>query len=127
MSKQEILHAYRHLYRAALRTVRYAVPARYEARSVLRDAFRNDPPSAFSGRRIKNTLKFLETASTHNGYEHKILKNLLHLKYWRMRGLEKSLMRKQTDYALETRQHVLYQYDATLTMLNESMDMCLRI
>lgn len=91
MSTTDVLHAYRQLYRTGLRTVRYARPARFEIRDILRESFRLQPREAFNARRIDNTLRFLETAGTHNGTEHKILKNLLHLKFWRMRGADKPL------------------------------------
>ena len=32
MSNQEVIHAYRHLYRGLLRAVQYSAPGRYTAR-----------------------------------------------------------------------------------------------
>ncbi|KAI1616372.1 hypothetical protein EDD37DRAFT_81902 [Exophiala viscosa] len=128
MSTTDIIRAYRQLYRTGLRAVRYARPARFELRDVLRESFRTQPSAAFNARRIGNTLNFLETAGTHNGTEHKILKNLLHLQFWRWYGTNKALLRNQnSDYAVETRLNTWRQYQATLTMLNESLDMCLQI
>ncbi|KIV78890.1 hypothetical protein PV11_06493 [Exophiala sideris] len=128
MSTTDIIRAYRQLYRTALRAIRYARPARLEVRDILRESFRTQPSSAFNARRIDNTLRFLETAGTHNGTEHKILKNLLHLQFWRWHGSNKALLRKaNTDYAVETRRNVWRQYQATLAMLNESLDTCLQI
>jgi hypothetical protein len=91
MSRQELLYAYRHLYRTGLRAVHYARPARWEVRDILRDAFRTNAASSFNPRRIKNTLKFLENAVAYSGTEHKILKNLLYLKFWQMKGLDKQM------------------------------------
>lgn len=97
MTTPERLHAYRHLYRTALKAVCYARPARYEVRDILRESFRTCPPATFIPRRIENTLRFLENAGRYNGYEHKILKNLLHLKFFRDRRLDKTLyVRSQT-------------------------------
>jgi hypothetical protein len=91
MSTQARLHAYRHLYRTALKAVCYARPARYEVRDILRESFRSSPATNFNPRRIENTLRFLKNAEIYNGYEHKILKNLLHLKFFRDRRLDKIL------------------------------------
>lgn len=91
MSKPDILHAYRSLYRTALRAVHYAKPARFEIRDILREAFRTQSPAHFNLRRVNNTVKFLENARTYNGFEHKILKNLLHLQYWRTQRFERPL------------------------------------
>lgn len=82
MSKQEILYAYRHLLRATLQVVNYSKPSRFAVRDIINQAFREQPPSAFSPFRVKNTLAFLERAKQHNGYEHKIIKNLTHVRYW---------------------------------------------
>ncbi|KIV78891.1 hypothetical protein, variant [Exophiala sideris] len=97
MSTTDIIRAYRQLYRTALRAIRYARPARLEVRDILRESFRTQPSSAFNARRIDNTLRFLETAGTHNGTEHKILKNLLHLQFWRWHGSNKALYEQMID------------------------------
>ncbi|EXJ77569.1 hypothetical protein A1O3_09796 [Capronia epimyces CBS 606.96] len=126
MSTQDRLRAYRHLYRAALKAVCYASPARYEVRDILRESFRSSPATSFNSRRVENTLLFLKNAGLYNGYEHKILKNLLHLKFFRDRRFDKQLLRRSnSDYAIEARKHIWLQYRATLTMLNESLDICL--
>ncbi|OAP61039.1 hypothetical protein AYL99_06043 [Fonsecaea erecta] len=126
--KQSLIHAYRHLYRTSLRAVRYAHPARYEIRDILRDSFRTSSPANFNLRRVQNTLKFLENARKYNGFEHRILKNLLHLQFWKIKGLDKKLVKNSnTSQAVESRRQIWHQYRATLTMLNESLDICLTI
>ncbi|KIW38176.1 uncharacterized protein PV06_10125 [Exophiala oligosperma] len=128
MGRTDILHAYRHLYRSGLRAVHYSYPARWEIRDILRDCFRSQPEAAFNARRISNTLGFLEKARVYNGTEHKILKNLLHVKFWKNKGLNHYLMKQSNaDYAIATRRNVWRQYQATLTMLNESLDICLQL
>lgn len=74
--------AYRHLYRTGLKTIRYSKPNRYVLRNVLRAAFRKAQPEEFEPSRIVSTLGFLERAGETNGMEHKIVKNLLHVRYW---------------------------------------------
>ncbi|OAG37004.1 hypothetical protein AYO21_08755 [Fonsecaea monophora] len=126
--KQTILHAYRHLYRTSLRAVKHARPARYEIRDILRASFRTSSPANFNLRRVQNTLKFLENARKYNGFEHRILKNLLHLQFWKIKGLDKQLIKNaNTAEAVESRRQIWHQYRATLTMLNESLDTCLTI
>jgi hypothetical protein len=86
MANSEILRAYRHLFRAALRAVRHSSPAKYQIRDTMRSAFRTGALSSFNNQRIQNTLHFLRRAELHAGMEHKILRNLLHVKYWRNQG-----------------------------------------
>ena len=130
-STQPVIHAYRHLYQTALRAVKYARPARYEIRDILRDQFRISPIENFNPRRVQNTPKFLENARKYNGFEHNILKNLLHLQYWKLRPLDKktrqSIRELNTPAAAESRRQIWHQYRATLFMLNESLDICLAI
>ena len=128
---QAIVGAYRNLFRAGLRAVRYSRPARYEIRDILRDTFRSSPPQNFNLRRVHNTVKFLENAEKYHGFEHRILKNLLHLQYWKGRKLDKKLKHNirelNTPAATESRKQIWHQYRATLVMLNESLDICLAI
>jgi len=64
----------------------------------------------------------------YSGTEHKILKNLLYLKFWQMKGLDKQMLRRSnSDLAIESRRNIWRQYQATLTMLNESLDICLQL
>lgn len=93
MSNQEIVHAYRHLLRWSLRAVQFSKPARFVVRDTLRAAFR-DKNGTFEPSRIKSTLWFLESAATYVGVEHKIIKNLAHVRWiqrrqigpWRVRA-----------------------------------------
>lgn len=81
MSRNEVLHAYRHLYRHGLRAVQFSKPARYTLRDRLRLAFRKGTPADLNIHKISNTIEFLHYATIENGLEHKILKNLLFV--WR--------------------------------------------
>jgi len=76
-SRQQILHAYRHLYRHGLRAVQFSGPARYTLRDRLRRAFRVGKLEDFDQKRIDSTLEFLRGATMNRGLEHRILKNLL--------------------------------------------------
>lgn len=122
--------AYRRLYRTAMQAVRYSTPARYQVRSILRESFRNSTPTAFSQRRIENTISFLKQARDNNGYEHKILRNILHVRYWKDNPKKERIpvMLKQNDEkAVELRQTIPGHFTATLDMFNESMGLCLRV
>jgi hypothetical protein len=77
MSREAIIHAYRHLYRQSLRAVQFSKPARYDLRDRLRLAFRRGSPNDFDAHKVENTLEFLRYATRENGVEHKIVKNLL--------------------------------------------------
>ncbi|ETI21810.1 hypothetical protein G647_05879 [Cladophialophora carrionii CBS 160.54] len=129
--RQHIRQAYRDLYRTGLEAVQFSTPARYELRDILRQTFRTSPPSNFNPRRIQNTIKFLENARKYDGFEHKIVKNLLHLQYWKGRPLDRRLKHSirdlNTTAAIESRKQIWHQYRATLIMLNESLDICLTI
>jgi len=84
-STTDVLHAYRHLYRAALHAVQYAKPSRYIARDDLRSAFRKGDPEAFSKDKIDRTVMFLNNAAKETGIEHRLVKNLLRVSYERKR------------------------------------------
>lgn len=77
MSQQQVIHAYRHLYRHSLRAIQFSKPARYTLRDRLRLAFRRGSASDFEPQKVHNTLEFLQYATRENGLEHKIVKNLL--------------------------------------------------
>lgn len=83
MAPSTTVKVYRDLFRAALKAIHYSTPARYKVRDILREAFRNEPASSLNPRRVANTMRFLRRAQKYNGYEHKILKNLLFIRYWR--------------------------------------------
>lgn len=84
MSKQEVVHAYRHLYRGLLHAVQFSIKGRYIVRDQLRKAFRARE-ATFDGEGIQRTLFFLEAAAKERGLEHKILKNLVRAAHWRNR------------------------------------------
>ena len=86
MSNQELIHAYRHLLRWSLRAVQFSKPSRFVVRDTLRSAFR-DEDGIFEPSRIKSTLWFLESAATYVGVEHKIVKNLCHVRYMQQRSV----------------------------------------
>jgi len=124
-SKQDIIKAYRNLYRAGLRAVQYSAPARYTLRDRLRRAFRASPASDFDQQRILNTLEFLDGATKTTGIEHHIVRGLL-MVWWdepyqwraRYRTFDK------TEVAFRTQAYDCFYH--TLRMLNESMGMCIR-
>lgn len=83
-SRQEVLHAYRHLYKGLLRGVQYAIPARYIVRDQLRGAFRDTTSTStttttWDAEAIKRTLWFLSAAGRQRGLEHRILRNLVRM------------------------------------------------
>lgn len=82
MTQTEVIHAYRHLYRAGLKAVCYSYPARYCVRDLLRGAFRSKD-AQFDERAIKRTLWFVKAAARELGMEHKLVKNMLMVHYWR--------------------------------------------
>jgi len=86
MTTTETLRAYRHLYGAALRAVRHSSPAKYQIRDTMRSAFRNGSVENLNRQKVENTLQFLRRAESHAGMEHKILRNLLHVRYWQNQG-----------------------------------------
>ena len=77
-----LLHAYRHLYRNALLATHRSSPAKHVIREIIRTAFRMEDARNFNLRRVKNTEEFLKRAKQDTGIEHRILKNLLHVRYW---------------------------------------------
>ena len=128
--KASVTSAYRRLLRTALQAVRFSTPARYQVNGILRDSFRNAPPAAFVPRRIEKTIGFLEQAREHAGLEHKILRNIIHVRWWRDnrdRNKPTGAMKENTDVGVDLRQNVGGQFDATLTVFNETMDLCLRV
>ena len=80
---REVIHAYRHLYRGLLHAVQFSMPARFTARDQLRNAFRKEDSSAFQQERIVRTIEFLRLAAQENGFEHRLVKNLLRTNYER--------------------------------------------
>ncbi|KAL9114374.1 MAG: hypothetical protein Q9187_007479, partial [Circinaria calcarea] len=82
VSQQQLVLAYRQLYRNGLHAVQYAKPARYTLKRILDQAFRNGTIEDFNALRIGNTILFLQNAAKEKGIEHKVLKNLLHVRWW---------------------------------------------
>ncbi|KAF2121574.1 hypothetical protein BDV96DRAFT_217103 [Lophiotrema nucula] len=126
MSKQEIVQAYRQLYRHSLRAIQFSKPARYTLRDRLRLAFRTGDPAQFSPHKIANTLDFLSYATMENGLEHRILKNLLYVWWYQGRGGGgKRSSRPPTPTETEIRTTAYDMFNHTIRMLNESMSLCL--
>lgn len=94
MGTTEVIHAYRHLYRAGLRAVQYSQPASTGVRSMLRRAFRakNAPP--LNDRAVKRTIWFLKNAASELGIEHKVVKNMIMVNFFR----EKLEQKKQPTW-----------------------------
>jgi hypothetical protein len=142
-SPQEVICAYRNIYRGLLHAVQYSKPARYIARDQLRKAFRKEHPSSFNQEKIDRTVQFLRLAARERGLEHKIVRNLLHTAYWEKNGyLKYVLLLKGLSYAAtnsiyrakaektpmqkQIKATARMHYQMTLTMLNDSMGLCLR-
>jgi len=131
-SPQDVIHAYRSLYRTALHAVRYTSPARYVIRDRLRRAFRDSQPSDFEPDRIANTILFLEAAAQDRGLEHKVVKNLCKVWYhereqWMNRNLVAARFRKAAP--VESVQASVQAYDQfyeVLRFMNSSLHLCLR-
>lgn len=91
MATTEVIHAYRHLYTAGLRAVQYSYPARTGVRDLIRRAFRAKPAQQLDERAVKRTIWFLKNAAREAGIEHRVVKHMLHVHYWRDR------MRRETQ------------------------------
>lgn len=92
MEDRLVINAYRHLYKRGLQAVRHATPARHVLRNILRSSFRSESRTEFDPAKIARTLEFLDRAAESNSYEHKILRNLLHVRYY-----EQPLARVERD------------------------------
>ncbi len=143
-SPQELIHAYRHLYRALLHAVQFSKPARFVVRDQLRTAFRRDDPKGFNQQRISNTLVFLDGAARERGLEHRILRNLIYTSFYRTdpqrfflgliwSGYTTDSCCRPVDHQMKPSSldaHIvgsIYKhYDMTIAMLNDSMGLCLR-
>lgn len=126
MSREEILHAYRQLYRHSLRAIQFSKPARYTLRDRLRLAFRRGHATDFDSHKIKNTREFLEHATHENGLEHKIIKNLLFV-WWGQKkgGLGRPAPKPTTPEDVEVKVTTYDTFNHNIRMLNESMGMCI--
>ncbi|EGY17223.1 hypothetical protein VD0002_g2975 [Verticillium dahliae] len=133
MSRQEILRAYRHLYRGLLRAVQFSVKGRYTARDQLRAAFR-DKNATFEAESVKRTIWFINSAALERGLEHSILKNLIRTAYarqnpetWRSVVKTASQPKKKTQQTADDAvANGMKHYDMTVAMLNKTMGLCLR-
>jgi hypothetical protein len=130
-SKEAIVLAYRHLYRAGLRAVSYTTPNRYVLRDRLRRAFRESPTSDFEPLRIANTVEFFNNAAKDRGLEHRLVKSLCRVwlsekNQWIQRaknwGHTPSRKRPQNKWATQAYDDFYW----TVRMLNESMNLCIR-
>ncbi|PBP21306.1 hypothetical protein BUE80_DR007932 [Diplocarpon rosae] len=125
-SSVELIHAYRHLYRGLLHAVQFAKPSRYIARDQLRDAFRKEHSSNFDRHKVKRTIEFLQYASQERGLEHRILKSLLHTRYWEVREGNYLKHSSKTPLKEQLLKSSRVNYQMNLAMLNDSMGLCLR-
>ncbi|KAI1008155.1 hypothetical protein K3495_g52 [Podosphaera aphanis] len=122
-----VRHAYRHLYRGLLHAVQYSKPARYIARDELRTAFRKEDASNFDPLRVSRTIEFLGLAAKYAGMEHRMVKNILHTKYWIKNNAQyKPVTRIKDKAQRQLRSNAMAHYDRTIAMLNDSMNLCLR-
>lgn len=134
MADIEVIHAYRHLYRQLLYAVKFAEPARFVARDLLRAGFR-EKGAKLDRRSTVRTIRFLDAAARARGIEHNVVKNCLHVAYFRhyasrlpWRLVEQSMHTPKKDKELE--EHIqrtaFKHYDMTIAMLNKSVGLCLR-
>ena len=102
----DLIQAYRYLLRAGLRAVQFSKPARYIIVAQLREAFRDSSPEALATRRaqfkpdrIRRTVWFLNAAAKEKGFEHKIVKGLMHTSWSRRQAgsTYKSLLQVNTQ------------------------------
>ena len=82
LSNAIIVSAYRDLYRSGLHAVQYSKPSRYTLKNILDNAFRKGSVAEFDALKIANTKLFLDNAAKSNGLEHKVIKNLLLVRWW---------------------------------------------
>ena len=74
----DVVLAYRHVFKALLRAVQYAKPARFVARDHVRRAFRAGVREDYDASKIARTIELLDNAAKTRGLEHRIVKNLMH-------------------------------------------------
>lgn len=100
MANAAVVDAYRRLYRSALRATHHSSPSKHVIRETMRNAFRTEPANNFNLRKIRNTEDFLRRAGEDTGMEHRILKNLLHVRYWQHHGKRDNKLYVQVRYEL---------------------------
>jgi hypothetical protein len=91
VDQRAVVQAYRHLYRQGLKVINYSTPSRHVLLRTLRLSFRSSSYHDFDPRRIANTLCFLQRAADVAGLEHKIMKNLMMVRYWEQPQVRKEL------------------------------------
>lgn len=74
--------AYRNMLRRSYKAVAYAQPAKTTVRNLLRASFR-DPNGTLDPKLLNRMGWFLHNAAKENGLEHRIVKNLLLVKFWK--------------------------------------------
>ncbi|GAD97955.1 hypothetical protein ANI_1_1588074 [Paecilomyces variotii No. 5] len=128
VDQQAIVLAYRHLYRQGLKVVNYSTPARHVLRRILRTSFRSASRDEFDPNRMANTLQFLQRATDSRGMEHKIVKNLLMVRYWEQPQVKKDarVFKGQDVKDISLRRSSNAHFNSTLMLLNESLNICLR-
>ncbi|EAT83929.1 hypothetical protein HBI56_061060 [Parastagonospora nodorum] len=126
MSREAVIHAYRHVLRHSLRAIQFSKPARYTLRDRLRLAFRKGSVTDFEPLKIKNTVEFLHYATRENGIEHRIVKNLLFVWWMQAKGGRgKPRHKAPTREELEIKTTAYDTFNHNIRMLNESMGLCL--
>ncbi|KAI1438623.1 DUF1763-domain-containing protein [Xylaria sp. CBS 124048] len=132
MADLKVIHAYRHLYRGLLHAIQFSKPSRFTARDQLRRAFR-EKGATYDARGIPRTIRFLEAAARERGLEHRVLKNLLLISFYRYNVspgwnyvLNDKLRRKKREPSDHIQATAYIQYDMTIAMLNKSVGLCLR-
>ncbi|KAL2002480.1 hypothetical protein VTN02DRAFT_6702 [Thermoascus thermophilus] len=128
VDQRALIHAYRHLYRQGLKVVNYSTPSRHVLLQILRSSFRSGSREDFDPERISNTLRFLQRASESTGLEHKIVKNLIMVRYWEQPHVKKDVrvVKGQDKKEIHLRKNANNHFNATLMLLNESLGICLR-
>lgn len=150
LAPQQVIHAYRHLYRQGLKAINYSTPSRHVLLRNLRKSFRTSYRQDYDPQKIENTVRFLQRASDVAGMEHKIVKNLMIVRYWDQPLLRKDLRlyvpqlpgKHATGAKLtfcislkglgvdqrspSLRRDIIRQFNSTLVFLNESLGTCLK-
>ncbi|KAE8379462.1 hypothetical protein BDV26DRAFT_259511, partial [Aspergillus bertholletiae] len=129
VDQRAVIQAYRHLYRQGLRVINYSTPSRHVLLRTLRSSFRSSSRHDFDPQRIANTLRFLQRAADAVGVEHKIVKNLMMVRYWEQPQVRKDL-RLLKGLGIDQKESSLRrdaseQFNLTLMLLNESLGICL--
>ncbi|KAF3766211.1 DUF1763-domain-containing protein [Cryphonectria parasitica EP155] len=125
MANRDVVRAYRHLYRSALKAVCYSQPASTVVRGQLRQAFRA-PDAKFDERAIQRTVWFLKNAARNNGIEHRIVRNMLFVK-WAAQAFFTKKVDWIADFMCRTliSETAYVHYNKTIGMLNKTMGICL--